>query len=1166
MFREPFWILSSRSIVAVFFLTAALFAQVNTSTIAGIVTDATGASVPNAKVTATLAATGQQRDSLSNSAGEFVIPQLAPGGYRVNVTAVGFQSAVVENITLNIAERAIVNVSLKVGQVSEELTVVGSAAPLLEPETASLGQVVSRRTINDLPLNGRNYITLGALSPGVIPQLSTGTGSASFIASTTQRSDRSLLVGGQRESSTSYIYDGVEVRNPRIGDSSITPSLDAIQEFKIQRNFFQAEFGNSPGIINVASRGGTNQFHGSVFEFLRNDAMDARNFFSASPEPFKRNQYGAAGGGYVKKDKIFVYGNFEEFNQRLGVIQRGTYPTQTLLGGDFSGLPPISDPLTFDSATNTRQPFAGNRIPADRINSVSKKFFPYIPVTNTPGALNVSGTPVQKLDDTQLNFRGDWIINNKQSVFGRYSWQKAPLSPASLTPLGGALVDTKGISGVGQLTSLLSHSVVNVARLSYAYMELFGKQVTVSKNIAQEIGITGVSSSQVNWGVPGVAWQGYSGIGSNGLTQGNILNNYQATDDFTWIRGGHTVKAGYDLRQSRFLLDSDNGPRGSFTFNASYTASLDPATGNPVAGTGNGVADFLLGYPTNMSGAVGTSATHFTFWSHNLFVQDDWKLTRELTLNYGLRWEYMGPPTPIQQEQNHVYGFDFSTGKQLFPTLGQIRPSIVKPDYKDFAPRLGFAYSPSALPTWVFRGGIGIYYDQTQMNETQFITNGPPIFTQQNINLTGRGLPMYEFGKNTLPVVVVPPVDGSYITPLGTNLFVEEIDGRKPRVYMWTFSVQKSFWREWMVEAAYVASHGRRLSKRYNAYSNASPGVLYDVTPGVATRYPQLNQMLYSSLSGWSDFNGLNMKLERRFSNGWQILMAATWAKSIDSDSAGSYGSPNLNPANFQLDKGPSDFDIRHRWVTSVVYELPFGKSKQFLSGIGRGLDLLIGGWQLNSIASWQTGVQRSVSSTNLTGISYVTQRANATGIAPGTPFNNVIPGQDFGGVNQARYWFNPAAFTPVTPLKFGTSGRDIITAPSWWNFDISLFKNFVIRENTYLQFRAEAFNALNNVKFFAPDMSSVSPTFATLQSADRPRVMQLALRFNFQYGRICQTDAMISAESTRIAAAQKEAMGRAKPRRRSLDLNCRARPEPGHSREAAVLRSKRRLILPGLL
>jgi len=289
-----------------------------------------------------------------------------------------------------------------------------------------------------------------------------------------------------------------------------------------------------------------------------------------------------------------------------------------------------------------------------------------------------------------------------------------------------------------------------------------------------------------------------------------------------------------------------------------------------------------------MSGAVGTSATHFTFWTHNLFIQDDWKVTRDLTLNYGLRWEYMGPAVPIHQELNHVYGFDFQTGQQLFPVLGQIRPSVVSPDYKDFAPRVGFAYNPTWASSWVLRGGIGTYFDQTQMNETQFIANGPPIFTQQNINLTGRGLPAYQFGVNTLPVVTIPPVDVNYITPAGTNLFVEEIDGRKPRVYMWTYSMQKSLFRDWVVEAAYVGSHGRRLSKRYNAYSNVTPGVLYDVTPGVATRYPQLNQMLYSSEAGWSDFNGLNLKIERRFRNGWQLLVAHTWAKSIDTDSAGS--------------------------------------------------------------------------------------------------------------------------------------------------------------------------------------------------------------------------------------------------------------------------------------
>lgn len=1086
---------------AAFLLAASAWAQVNTSTIGGLVTDESGGAVANAKAVATLLATGQQREAVTNAAGEFVIPQLAPGGYKIAITASGFQTAIVDNLVLTIAERASLKITLKLGQVSEQVSVEATAAPLLEQESASLGQVITRKTINDLPLNGRNYITLGALSPGVIPQLPTGTGPASFIASTTQRSDRSLLVGGQRESSTSYLYDGVEMRNPRIGDSSITPSLDAVQEFKIQRNFFQAEFGNAPGIINVASRGGSNQFHGTAFEFLRNNAMDARNFFAPSVEPFKRNQYGVAGGGFIKRDKIFFYGNWESFKQRLGVIQRGIYPTQTQLAGDFSGISQvINDPLTFDATANTRTPFAGNKIPANRINQISKNFFPYIPVTNAPtvNGANLTGTPVQRLDDDQFNLRGDWLINSKHSLFGRYSWQKAPLSPAALVPLGGALVDSKGVSGVAQLTSSISPTIVNVARASYAYMTLFGKQVTVDKNLAAEIGITGVSTAQINWGVPNVGWQGYSGIGSNGLTQGNVLHNYQLTDNLTWIRGGHTIKMGYDIRQTRFLLDSDNGPRGSFTFNASYTAALNAATGNPLANSGNGVADFLLGFPTNMSGAVGTSATHFQFMTHNLYIQDDWRVNRQLTLNYGLRWEYLSPPTPIEQERDHVYGFDFRTGKQLFPTLGQIRPSIIAPDYKNFAPRFGFAYNPTWAQSVAIRGGAGIYFDQTQMNETQFTTNGPPVFTQQNRNATGRGLPEFEFGRNTLPVVVVPPVDNNYITPAGTNLFAVELDGRKPRVYMWTLSLQKAFWKDWVVEAAYVGSQGRRLSKRYNAYANVTPGVLYDVTPGVATQYPRLSGMLYSSQAGKSQFHGLNLKLERRFNNGFQILMAHTFAKSIDTDSAGSFGSPNLNPANFQLDKGLSDFDIRHRWVTSLVYELPFGKGKHFLNNIGKAGQFVIGGWQLNTIASWQTGVNRSVTSTNGTTLAFVSQRADATGLNPFSSFNGITPGEDFGGNNKGRYWFNPNAFSPTLPLKFGTSGRDIIEAPAWWNFDISAFKNFTIKEGITLQFRAEAFNAMNNVKFFPPDMNVVSPTFATLQSADRPRVMQLGLRLTF--------------------------------------------------------------------
>jgi hypothetical protein len=1073
-------------------------AQTNTSAIAGVITDESGAIVPSATVTVTETATGQVRTT--SASGEYVVSQLPPGKYEVKIAAPGFQTALASGVTLDVAQRARLDFTMKVGALSQQVEVTARAA-VMDTDTASLGQTIEQRTVNDLPLNGRNYLTLGSLSPGVIPQIPASEGPASFVASTTGRSDRSILVGGQRESSTSYLLDGVELRNPRVGDTAVNPSLDAIEEFTIQRNFFEPEFGNSPGIINVATKGGTNQWHGSVFEFLRNDAFDAKNFFSSTTEPFKRNQYGFSLGAPILKDKLFVFGNFEGVKQRLGVVQRGDFPRQDELNGNFALDSAIYDPLTYNSATGTRQPFAGNVIPVSRINTVSKNFFPYIPVVNTlpvQGA-NVVGTPVQKINDNQDTVRVDYIISPKNSLFGRQTWQNAPLIPASLTPDGGQQVASSGENEVAQLTTTITPTIVNVARGYHSYANLFGEQVPVSSNLAAAIGITGISTAPLNWGVPGVSWTGYSGIGSNGLTQGDKINNYELADSLSWTRGSHALKFGAEVRQSRMFLDSDNGPRGSFGFAASWTAALNPTTGNPVVGSGNSVADFLLGYPTTMSGAVGTSQTHFRFYTTNLYAQDDWKITRSLTINYGLRYEYVTPP--VAEELSHVFGFDFQTGKQLFPTLGQIRKSIINPDHLNFAPRLGLAWNPEWAKTFTIRAGAGIYYDQTQMNEAQFTTNSPPTFFQQNLSYTGQGLPPAQFGVNTLPVVAVPPISTSYVTPIGTNVFAEELKGRKPREYMWNVSIQKSIGQNWLAEVAYVGSQSRLLSKRYNSDAPAVPGDLYNVVPG-AQPFPNLGGMLYSSEAGKGNYNALNTKLERRFSTGVSVLLAYSWSHSIDTDSGGSYGSPNLNPANFQLDKGSSDFDIRQRFVGSVLYELPFGKGKRILGSASGALNQLIGGWQLNLIPTLQSGVNRSVTSPNTSTIAYITQHANATGINPYSSFSlngvTIAPREGFGSNNRSLYWFDPLAFTQAAPLTFGTAGRDIIASPGFMNWDMSLFKTFVLREGIDLTFRAEFFDAFNQVRFDPPNLDSSSPFFGQIQSAEQPRIIQLGLRLQF--------------------------------------------------------------------
>jgi hypothetical protein len=1094
------------TLAALCLLPCFALAQVNSSTIAGIISDPTGAGIGNATVTITETATGQTRTVQTSDVGEYALPQLPPGHYDLRVEAKGFQTALSKDVVLDIAQRASVDITLQVGNTSSTVE-VSAQANVLDTDTASLGQTISSKPIEDLPLNGRNYLTLGSLSPGVMPQIpnsEAGSGAnQSFVAQTTERPDRSIYVGGQRESSTSYLYDGAELRDPRVGETSISPSLDSVQEFKIQRNFFQAEFGNSPGIINVASRSGTNEWHGSAFEYLRNNFFDAKNFFSPVVEPFKRNQFGGSLGAPVLKDKLFVFLNYEGLRQVLGQVQRDLVPTTSELSGNFVGQPVIYDPLTYNPATQTRQPFPGNVIPATRLNSVSENYLKYIPPPNSAliNGANLVGTPSQVLDDDQDNVRVDYVLSPKHSMFFRQTWESGPLTPASLLPLGGQVVKESGENEVFQLTSTLTPSIVNVFRAYHDYANLFGTQVATPNNLAAALGFTGLSSTPLNFGLPDVSITGYAGFGGAGLTQGDRINSYQLGDSIGWVRGSHSFKFGGEVRQSRMLLDSDNGARGSFGFDATWTAALNPATGLPLSGTGNAVADYLLGYPTSKSGAVGTSLTHFRMYTSNLYVQDDWKVTPSLTINLGLRYELVTPPTAESQDLDHISGFSFATDQQLFPVLHQVKDSIVNTDYTNFAPRLGLAYNPTWAKSYTIRAGAGIYYDQTQLNETQFTTNSPPTYGEQSYNFTGGGLPPAQFGVNVLPVTAPAPITSQYQTPPGTLLFEEDTRGRTPREYMWTASVQKSFATNYLFEVAYVGSAGRSLSKRYNADADTVPGVLYTAVPGTQ-RFTNLTGILYSSEAGASNYNALESKFEKRFSAGWNVLSAYTYSHSIDNDSGDASGTPNLNPANFQLDKGSSAFDIRHRWVTSVLYELPVGKGKRFMSSASALTDAFIGGWQLNFITTYMSGLSTTVTSPDLSGVVFIAQRANATGVNPGSSFTlngaTVTPQQGFGSNNRGLYWINPNAFAETGPLQLGNSGRNVITGPASWNTDLSLFKNFHIRERALLELRGEFFNVFNNVRFDSPNLDTSSAAFGEIVSAEPARIIQVAMRFQF--------------------------------------------------------------------
>ena len=476
-----------------------------------------------------------------------------------------------------------------------------------------------------------------------------------------------------------------------------------------------------------------------------------------------------------------------------------------------------------------------------------------------------------------------------------------------------------------------------------------------------------MSSDPANWGIPGVGWNGgFSGIGSNGLTQGNRINNYELADSFSWVRGGHSLKFGAEVRQSRVFLDSDNGPRGTFHIRSELDRRDRSGHRQPYHRLGQ----LDRGFSARLSHQYERRGRHLAdafSVLHKQFLRPG-RLESHPLPEYQL-WIALRVRKPARcaRAESRVR-LQSLHGQQLFPILGQIRDSIVQPDRTNFAPRLGLAYNPTWAPSWTVRAGAGIYFDQTQMNETQFTTNSPPTFFQQNYNLTGAGVPLYQLGVNTLPVTPVPPITPAYQTPKGTNLFAIETNGKKPREYMWNFSLQKSFGSNWLVEGAYVGAQSRRLSKRYNLDAPVVPGNYYNVIPTVDP-YPNLNGILYSSQAGKGNFNAMNLKLERRFASGFSLLASYSWSHSIDTDSGGSFGSPNLNPANFQVDKGSSDFDIRQRFVGSLIYELPFGKGKPFLSSTSSWVNQLVGGWQLNFIPTFQSGVNRSVTSPNLSTI-----------------------------------------------------------------------------------------------------------------------------------------------------------------------------------------------------
>ncbi len=976
----------------------------------------------------------------------------------LTVEHAGFQKMVFSHIELAIDQRARQDVSLQVGQLTSQVTVEATAT-LLESEETTLGQVIDQKRVQDMPLNGRNFIQLAQLSTGVTP---IQTGMTSPGSTYTGRTNQVLAVAGSRETDTSYTLDGIETRNGWWGTVGVHPSIDAIQEFKIQRNTFSAEFGFGAAIVNTSTKAGTNEFHGTLFEYLRNNKMDARNFFDygtalQAPKPaFQQNQFGGTFGGAIIKNKLFFFLNYEGFRQRLSQTSTGKFPTQTQLSGAFSTT--IIDP-------STNAAFPGNVIPANRFDPLVKNFLPYFVTPNclVCGAYNYAGILKNTANTDQTNNRVDYHVTDKDALFFRYTWDSESEYNPGLSPASGSSYPQSAQNAASHWVHILSPTATNELLFGWGeYKTGIVRDGAFTADLGSQLGLQNLPDRPSTWGIPGTSFSGYARLGP---IQGTQLDNdkvFQGSDTFEITRGRHILKFGAELRHQVFFLNQDSRAP-SITFAGTFTRDA--------------VADFLLGDPRQAQVAYGNPSGDMHRTLQAYYVQDDLKLSSRLTLNLGLRYEYGTPPTEVN---NRIAFFDTSVGNWFTPAQRPNMPrSLTYPERNDWAPRVGLAWRVTDKLS--LRTAYGIYYIFSDFNqEFQKILN--PIY-----------YPTVVYGPVSTPVLKLSSLFLPPAANVAGGLFGSTKDPheRRPYMHQYNFTLQYSLTKDMVLELGYTGSAGHRLPQRLNMNAaSADPTGLIPLAQRV--RWPQYSSGVAASLNeGNSNYNALNARLDKRFSGGFSVLASYTYAKCLDDGITDEY---LANPANLRADRGQCTTDIRQRFVTSYIYDLPFGKGQRFLANMPHLADTILGHWQLSGITTFATGPYISPSDlVNPNLGNYISYRPNRIGAVNNSTLRDNIRNNAVTG----PYFTVTDLVNPVGNV-YGTAARDFILCPGLNNWDISLFKIFPIRERANVQFRSDFFNAFNHAQFGPPNATAGAAFAGQISTAGPPRDIQLSLKIVF--------------------------------------------------------------------
>jgi hypothetical protein len=1143
-------------LIAVLFAAGSLIAQSPQGTITGTISDPQGARVPGVEVIALRVDTNQKFTGLSSNDGTYVIPALPIGKYEITATLTGFSTYKQTGIVLEVGQRLRIDIGLKIGSVSETVEVTGEVSRV-QTESSSAGTTVEQQRIANLPLNGRHVLDLVKLIPGVQPQSRSTDG---FAQVDNQTFSQISFNGGPSYGNQIFLDGGMNTV-PVHSELSVVPILDSVEEFKVLTNTLPAEFGQSNGgVINIVTRGGTKALHGSLYEFVRNDSMDARNAFLTTRDPItgrikpvvRYNQYGGTVGGpviipklYNGRDKTFFFVGYEQWKYRTANINRSTVPTQQERDGDFSNtrdgtgkMIPIYNPLTTRANPSgsgyVRDLFSNNIVPKTMMDPLALKVLAYIPLpnvdpnnpyTNANNYLSLQSYPINQDD---LSIRIDHNFSDKNKLFGRFT-DNRNFRDYKVWGIGIADTDARqdqrnNYNGLVGHTYIFSPTVVNEFRANLTRQSLDFVHPSFDQGWPAKLGFPAIIPQDA---FPPINIDGVLAIGSaRGGFAGGFRKHHtvQFTDSLTFIRGKHTFKAGIDQRWIRLNFTNRSNPSGNFTFGATLTTNPQSP-----AGTGIGMATFLLGEVS--SGSLGIRPQWaFQSWSHGSYIQDDWKVTKRLTLNLGVRYDLSSGPVERWDRSSNFDPFVTNSatntpGAMLYAGATKDR-HFTNPPNRNFAPRIGFAYNITGDGKTAVHGGYAIIYGMLESGDTAGDTANSLGFSIDTSFVAPGGGPFRAFKFSEGPTTILQPLGakGGPSAFRGQSVNFQAMEEGTPYVQQWNLTLQRELPGRWVVSAGYAGNRGVHLyGANYNLnqldpkyfsmglklqdqvtnpyYGQIATGALSGKTVSqgqLLNPYPDyISVNTFGTHGASSTYHAFQFTAEKRFSAGLSALVSYNNSKLINDATSSNAGNSSVGDWRVgRLDRrGERSLDVNdtpQRLVVSAVYELPFGPGKTWLKeGI---LGALIGGWQLNGIYSYQSGNPLAIrGANNFTGIN----RPNLVG-------NPTLPGDQ----RTILRWFNTDAFANPANWTIGNVGRYMpnTRGPAYANLDMSIFRNIQIIEGLKLEFRAEAFNALNQVVLnnpntsFTPNSAGVNtnPNFGRITSSLNARRLQLGMRLVF--------------------------------------------------------------------